>query len=95
MDDEKRRLIPLLITLIAAAICVVINLIARVEFGVFVLRLFFTVLVFYVIGYIVYVVFCLALKNEKDTEEENENEGEGSIDENASEPPDDDEDEDE
>ena len=72
MEDEKRRLIPLLVTLIAAAICVVINLIAKVEFGVFVSRLFITVIVFYIIGYLVYVVFCLALKNEKDTEETEE-----------------------
>ena len=95
MDDEKRRLIPLLITLIAAAICVVINLIAQVAFGVFVVRLFFTVIVFYVIGYIVYVVFCLALKNEKDTEEEGENEGDSPEIEESDRSFDEDEDEDE
>ena len=91
MEDEKRRLIPLLVTLIAAAICVAINLIAKVEFGVFVSRLFITVIVFYIIGYIVYVVFCLALKNEKDTEETEEN-AESSEEGGA---PKDDEDEDE
>ncbi len=91
MEDEKRRLIPLLVTLIAAAICVAINLIAKVEFGVFVSRLFITVIVFYIIGYIVYVVFCLALKNEKDTEEAEED-AESSEEGGA---PKDDEDEDE
>ncbi len=91
MEDEKRRLIPLLVTLIAAAICVAINLIAKVEFGVFVSRLFITVIVFYIIGYIVYVVFCLALKNEKDTEEAEED-AESSKEGGA---PKDDEDEDE
>ena len=92
MEDEKRRLIPLLVTLIAAAICVAINLIAKVEFGVFVSRLFITVIVFYIIGYIVYVVFCLALKNEKDTEETEED---AEITEGERTPGSDDEDEDE
>lgn len=64
--DSKIKFIPLLVTLIAASITAVINLILQVEFGVFVKRLFFSVLVFYVIGYIAYIIMNLALKNEKD-----------------------------
>ena len=64
--DSKIKFIPAIITLIAAAITVVINIILQVDFGIFVKRLFFCVIIFYVIGYIFYIVMNLALNNKKD-----------------------------
>ncbi|MCR5544905.1 MAG: hypothetical protein K6F30_00310 [Lachnospiraceae bacterium] len=64
--DSKLKILPLLITLIAAAITVVINLYLGVEFSVFLKRLFFSIIIFYVVGYIAYIIMNLALKNEKD-----------------------------
>ncbi|MCR5397777.1 MAG: hypothetical protein K6E64_10005 [Lachnospiraceae bacterium] len=64
--DSKLKFLPLLVMLIAAAITALINLLLQVEFGVFVKRLFFSVLIFYFVGYIAYIIMNLALKNEKD-----------------------------
>ncbi len=67
MDQEKRiRFLPLLVTLIAAALTALINLILQVEFVVFFKRIFFSIIVFYVIGCIVQIVFRIALKNNSD-----------------------------
>lgn len=64
--DSKIKFIPAIITLIAAAITVVINIVLQVDFGIFVKRLFFCVIIFYVIGYIIYIIMNLALNNKKD-----------------------------
>lgn len=67
MDQEKKiRFLPLLVTLIAAALTALINLILQVEFVVFFKRIFFSIIVFYVIGCIVQIVFRIALKNNSD-----------------------------
>ena len=67
MDQEKRiRFLPLLVTLIAAALTALINLILQVEFVVFFKRIFFSIIIFYVIGCIVQIVFRIALKNNSD-----------------------------
>lgn len=68
MDQQKRiKFLPLLVTLIAAALTALINLILQVEFIVFFKRLFFSIIVFYVIGCIVQIVFRIAL-DKKDEE---------------------------
>ncbi|MCR4673823.1 MAG: hypothetical protein K5675_02340 [Lachnospiraceae bacterium] len=65
-NDSKLKFLPLLITLIAASITAAINLIMHVEIAVFLKRLFFCIIIFYILGYIVYIIMNLALKNEKD-----------------------------
>ena len=68
MDQQKRiKFLPLLVTLIAAALTALINLILQVEFIVFFKRIFFSIIVFYVIGCIVQIVFRIAL-DKKDEE---------------------------
>lgn len=68
MDQQKRiKFLPLLVTLIAAALTALINLILQVEFIVFFKRLFFSIIIFYVIGCIVQIVFRIAL-DKKDEE---------------------------
>ena len=64
--DSKLKFVPLLVTLIAASITVVINIIMQVDFGVFVKRLFFSVIIFLVVGYVAMIILSLSLKNEKD-----------------------------
>ena len=67
MDQEKRiRFLPLLVTLIAAAITALINVLQQVEFIVFFKRLFFSIIVFYVLGCIVQIVFRMALEKKDD-----------------------------
>lgn len=67
MDQQKRiKFLPLLVTLIAAALTALINLILQVEFIVFFKRLFFSIIVFYVIGCIVQIVFRIALDKKDD-----------------------------
>jgi hypothetical protein len=96
MDQEKRiRFLPLLVTLIAAALTALINLILQVEFAVFFKRIFFSIIIFYVIGCIVQIVFRIALEKkddvgilESEAEESNAEDSENSSSE-------DDEDEDE
>ncbi len=67
MDQEKRiRFLPLLVTLIAAALTALINLILQVEFVVFFKRVFFSIIIFYVLGSIVQIVFRIALDKKDD-----------------------------
>lgn len=67
MDQEKRiRFLPLLVTLIAAALTALINLILQVEFVVFFKRVFFSIIIFYILGCIVQIVFRIALEKKDD-----------------------------
>lgn len=67
MDQEKRiKFLPLLVTLIAAALTALINLILQVEFVIFFKRIFFSIIIFYVLGSIVQIVFRIALDKKDD-----------------------------
>ena len=67
MDQDKRiRLLPLLVTLIAASLTALINLLLQVEFAIFFKRIFFSIIIFYVIGCIVQIVFRIALDKKDD-----------------------------
>ena len=65
-QNSKVKFLPLLVTLIAAALTALINLLQQVEIMVFLKRIFFSIIVFYIIGYIVQIVFRIALKNSED-----------------------------
>lgn len=67
MNQEKRiKFLPLLVTLIAAALTALINLILQVEFVIFFKRIFFSIIIFYVLGSIVQIVFRIALDKKDD-----------------------------
>jgi hypothetical protein len=67
MNQEKRiKYLPLLVTLIAAALTALINLILQVEFVIFFKRIFFSIIIFYVLGSIVQIVFRIALDKKDD-----------------------------
>ncbi len=67
MNQEKKiKYLPLLVTLIAAALTALINLILQVEFVIFFKRIFFSIIIFYVLGSIVQIVFRIALDKKDD-----------------------------
>lgn len=72
------RPIPIVLALAAAGMTCVISIVQKVSFGVFLLRLFVVVLIFYLLGIFVGILFLEALGPEKKPgEEAKDEEGEG------------------
>ncbi len=68
------RPIPILMALGAAGMTCVISIVQKVSFGIFLLRLFCVIVIFYLLGIVVGILFLEALgpekkKGEKDSEE--------------------------
>ena len=69
-EQERIRQIPLIVMLLAAAVTAVISLFSEITFGVFLLRVFVSSVVFYVVGLIAQILFAYALKTEDKKDDE-------------------------
>lgn len=69
--------IPAIIVLLAAGISCVASILQQVNFAIFTKRLFFSVLVFFIIGFIIKIALdkCFPIKEVEEDTEEQETEG--------------------